>query len=68
MRLGVYEHFSGNRYEVTGFGHHVTGDGAEEHPGAAFRGNSPLHWRRAAQWWSRPQNGHHCPPMRWPRE
>jgi hypothetical protein len=34
IKLGVYEHFSGHRYQVTGFGHHVTGDGAEEHPGA----------------------------------
>jgi hypothetical protein len=34
ISLGVYEHFSGHRYQVIGFGHQVTGDGATEYPGA----------------------------------
>ncbi|WP_159850488.1 DUF1653 domain-containing protein [Nocardia sp. CY41] len=34
IKLGLYEHFTGHRYNVTGFGHAVTGDGAEELPGA----------------------------------
>ncbi|WP_411080418.1 DUF1653 domain-containing protein [Streptomyces sp. cmx-18-6] len=33
IKLGVYEHFSGHLYEVTGFGHHVLGDGMDEQVG-----------------------------------
>ncbi|NUW37167.1 DUF1653 domain-containing protein [Nonomuraea sp. SMC257] len=33
IKPGVYEHFSGNRYQVIGFGHGVEGTGADEQVG-----------------------------------
>ena len=30
LPLGLYEHFTGNRYRVTGFGHLVSGNGTDE--------------------------------------
>ncbi|GHH67358.1 hypothetical protein GCM10017673_14230 [Streptosporangium violaceochromogenes] len=57
IQLGVYEHFTGNRYRVTGFGHHVTGANSDERVGdevvvyhALFR--SPKYGERHT--WVRP--------------
>ncbi|GGO99662.1 DUF1653 domain-containing protein [Wenjunlia tyrosinilytica] len=33
FRLGVYEHFTGNQYQVDGFGRLVFGDGEQENVG-----------------------------------
>lgn len=33
IRQGVYEHFTGNLYQVDGFGHLVLGDGDQENVG-----------------------------------